>query len=61
MIDQIIDEIKMYRNVKKWPPKETIAERVKLLTLNKPWNRLPVLSAQIKAGNNSYKLKDEII
>ena len=33
---------------------------IKILTLNKVLTRLPVLLAQIKAGNNSYKLKIEI-
>ena len=33
---------------------------VQILTPNKLLTRLPVLSAQIKAGNNSYKLKSEI-
>ena len=53
---------------------ETIAERVKLnprkrknegtglkiLTPNKLLTRLPILLAQAKAGNNSYKLRNEI-
>ena len=53
---------------------ETIAERIKLnprkrkntgtgikfLTPNKLLTRLPILLVQIKAGNNSYKLKTEI-
>ena len=33
---------------------------LKILTPNKSLTRLPVLLAQIKVGNNSYKLKDEI-
>ena len=33
---------------------------LKILTPNKLLTRLPILLAQIKAGNNSYKLKDEI-
>ena len=55
-------------------PGETIAERVKChhqnrknigtglknLTPNRLLTRLPILLAQIKAGNNSYKLKNEI-
>ena len=32
----------------------------KTLTPNKLLTRLPMLLAQIKAGNNSYKLKNEI-
>ena len=31
---------------------------LKLLTPNKLLNRLPILLAQINAGNNSYKLKN---
>ena len=31
-----------------------------MLTLNKLLTRLQILLAQIKAGNNSYKLKNEI-
>ena len=33
---------------------------VQILTPTKLLTRLPILSAQIKAGNNSYKLKNEI-
>ena len=33
---------------------------LKILTPNKLLTRLPILVAQIKAGNNSYKLKNEI-
>ena len=33
---------------------------IKILTPDKLLNRLPVLLAQIKAGNDSYKLKYEI-
>ena len=56
----------------KLEPEETIAERIKLnpqiktrkgleiLTPNKLLTRYPVLLSQIKAGNNSYKLKNEI-
>ena len=32
---------------------------IKILTLNELLIRLPALKAQIKAGNNSYKLKTE--
>ena len=34
---------------------------LKILTQNKLLTRLPILLAQIKAGNNSNKLKEEII
>ena len=56
----------------KWEPEKTIAERIKLkpqktkitrirlkiLTPNNLLYRLPILLAQIKAGNNSNKLKN---
>ena len=35
-------------------------KELKILTPNKLLRRLPMLLAQIKAGNNSYKLKYEI-
>ena len=55
----------------KLEPEETIAERIKLqrknigtglkiLALNKLLARVPILLAQMKTGNNSYKLKNEI-
>ena len=58
----------------KLEPEETIAERIelnppkrkttetglKILTPNKLLTRLPIFLAQIKAGNNSYNLKNEI-
>ena len=56
----------------KFEPEEIIVERIKLnrrkitetwlkiLTPNKLLTSLPILLAQIKAGNNSYKLKNEI-
>ena len=42
--------------------KEEVKERtgLKILTQKKLLSRLPILLAQIKAGNNSYKLKNEI-
>ena len=58
----------------KWEPEKTIAEKIKLkpqktkitrirlkiLTPNSLSYRLPILLAQIKAGNNSNKLKNII-
>ena len=35
-------------------------KRLKILTHNNLLTRFPILSAQIKAGNNSYKLEKEI-
>ena len=48
------------------PPQEADEEEVKegkgfkILTTNTLLTRLPILLAQIKAGKNSYKLKNEI-
>ena len=48
------------------PPLEGEEEEVKeekglkILNLNKLLTRLPILVAQIKAGNNSNKLKNEV-
>ena len=48
------------------PPLEGDEEEVKkgtgwkILTPNKLSTRLPILLAQMEAGNNSYKLKNEI-
>ena len=35
-------------------------KRIKILTPNKPLTRLPILLAQIKAGNNSDELENKI-
>ena len=35
-------------------------KRMEKLTRNKLFTRAPILLAEIKAGNNSYKLKNEI-
>ena len=39
---------------------EVKVKGLKILTSNKLLTRLPVFLAQIKAGNHSYKLKNEI-
>ena len=35
-------------------------KRMEILTRNKLFTRVTILLAEIKAGNNSYKLKNEI-
>ena len=40
--------------------KATEEKRLKILTPSKPLTRLPVLLAQIKAGYNSCKIKNDI-
>ena len=53
-------------NISDMPPLEGDTEevkeekRVRTLTPNKLLTRLQILLSQIKAGNNSYKLKNEI-
>ena len=42
------------------PPLEGDEKGLKILTPNKLLTRLPVLLAQIKAGNNSCRFKNEI-
>ena len=38
-----------------------IGQGLKILTPNQMLSRLPIFLAQLKAGNNSQKLKNEII
>ena len=53
--ETIVERIKLN------PQKRNITETgLKVFTSNKLLIRLPILLAQIKAGNNSYKLKNEI-
>ena len=40
--------------------KKKTGSKIKILTSNKLLTRLSILLAQIKAGNNSNKLKNEI-
>ena len=40
------------------PRKKKTETGIKILTLNKLLTRLPILLVQIKAGNNSNKLKN---
>ena len=60
------DDSDQFINIPDIPPlegdEEEAKERkgLKIFTSNKLLTRLPILLAQIKAGNNSYKLKNEI-
>ena len=60
------DDSDEFINIPDVPPLEGDEEEVKegkglkILTPNKLLTRLPILLAQIKAGNNSYILKNEI-
>ena len=47
-------------NILNFTLKEQKGEGLKILTLNQMLSRLPITLAQLKAGNNSEKLKNEI-
>ena len=59
---QLVGGGKTFVDIKTIARVEKVKERkgLKIVTLNKLLTRLPVLLAQIKAGNNLYKLKKEI-
>ena len=52
IVDNILNFI-----LKEW---KKIEKSLKILTLNQMLSRLPITLAQLKAGNNSEKLKNEI-
>ena len=54
--EKTIDE-RVKLNLRKWKNEGT---GLKILTSNRVLTRLPILLAQIKVGNNSYNLKNEI-
>ena len=64
--DETINNRFEYVDLSGMPPAGSDEEEVKegkglkTLTPNKLLTKLPILLAQIKAGNNSYKLKNEI-
>ena len=53
---KIVDEIIDFNN----KIQEQSGEGLKILTPNQMLGRLPIILAQLKAGNNSEKLKNEI-
>ena len=61
----MIDLLGSDKEVSPMPPlegnKKVEGKGIKIFTPNKLLTRLPVSLAQIIAGNNSYKLKNEII
>ena len=64
--DEDIDEEMDTTDIPELESEESAAERrnqqgeVKILTPNQMLSRLPIALAQLKAGNNSVKLKNEI-
>ena len=53
---EIVEEILIFNRENR----EQQGERLKILTPNQMLSRLPITLAQLKAGNNSEKLKNEI-
>ena len=51
---------KIVREILKFNKQNQEEEEVKILTPNQMLSRLPISLAQLKAGNNSEKLKNEI-
>ena len=56
-IEKILEIVKDILNLNK---QNQQGEGIKILTPNQMLNRLPIALAQLKAGNNSNKLKNEI-
>ena len=56
---KILKDIVDFYNLKSGSDTSKKGEGLKILTNQQMLNRLPVLLAQIKAGNNSIKLKNE--
>ena len=52
--------INILENISYFNQIEQEGEGLKILTPNKVFSRLPISLAQLKAGNNSEKLKNEI-
>ena len=58
--NKIIKIVKAILNFNKKIQKQSGGHGLKILTPNQMLSRLPITLAQLKAGNNSEKLKDEI-
>ena len=56
-LDKILEIVKDILNFNK---EQQSGQGLKILTLNQMLSRLPIALAQLKAGNNSDKLKNEI-
>ena len=50
----------MLKKILKYNKQNQQGQGIKILTPNQMFSRLPVTLAQLKAGNNSEKLKNEI-
>ena len=60
MIEENEKIINILENISYFNQTEQEGEGLKILTPNKVFSRLPISLAQLKAGNNSEKLKNEI-
>ena len=59
-LKQKVNNDKLKHDLAKYVEKSLFGEGLKILTNKQMLNRLPILLAQIQAGNNSTKLKNEI-
>ena len=57
-VKSLKDIVDLY-NLKSGSDRSKKGEGLKILTIKQMLNRLPILLAQIEAGNNSIKLKNE--
>ena len=58
--EESISERTKMRRQKKWNKENYTGQGLKILTPNQMLSRLPITLAQLTAGNNSEKLKNEI-
>ena len=52
--------LEIAKDILKFNEQNQQGQGIKILTPNQMFNRLPIALAQLKAGNNSNKLKNEI-
>ena len=58
--DKIVEIVKRFLSLIKKKKKKQLGKGIKILTPNQMLSRLPISLAQLQAGNNSEKLKNEI-
>ena len=59
-IEQPDKTVEIVEEILKFNKRNQEGQGLKILTLNQMLNRLPIILAELKAGNNSEKLKNEI-
>ena len=60
IIEKTDKTLKMVEEILKFNKQKQLGQGLKILTPNQMLSRLPITLAQLKAGNNSEKLKNEI-